>query len=118
MHVQGLELSDERICATIGSLAKPTASASGDAAAAISQLLPLQLGQSAPAKVAAGPALGPALSSGDVARALGVSVAVAAEQLLLAESRGVLCRDDGPEGLRFFRNFFKETKLLAAGMAH
>jgi ESCRT-II complex subunit VPS36 len=26
--------------------------------------------------------------------------------LLTAELKGFLCRDDGPEGLRFYRNFF------------
>ena len=33
--------------------------------------------------------------------------------LLTAELRGVLCRDDGPEGLRFFRNFFLDLPARA-----
>ncbi len=52
--------------------------------------------------------LGPALSASDVAQALQVPLAIAQEHLLLAEGAGVLCRDDGPEGLRFFKNFFVE----------
>lgn len=39
-------------------------------------------------------------------RALAISLPVAREHLLTAELKGVLCRDDGPEGLRFYRNFF------------
>lgn len=35
-----------------------------------------------------------------------VPVAVAKEQLLLAERVGVLCRDDAAAGLAFFRNIF------------
>lgn len=38
--------------------------------------------------------------------AVGVPVAVAREQLLLAERGGVLCRDDAAAGLAFFRNIF------------
>ena len=53
--------------------------------------------------------LGPGLSASDVAQALQVPLAIAQEHLLLAEGAGVLCRDDGPEGLRFFRNFFVEA---------
>ena len=41
-----------------------------------------------------------------ICRALAISLPVAREHLLTAEIRGVLCRDDGPEGLRFYRNFF------------
>ena len=40
----------------------------------------------------------------DASRALGLPPAVAREYLLAAEARGVLCRDDAPDGLRFFRN--------------
>ncbi len=38
----------------------------------------------------------------DVATAFNVSVVLAKEQLLLAEERQVLCRDESMEGLRFF----------------
>ncbi|KAK9816797.1 hypothetical protein WJX72_005199 [[Myrmecia] bisecta] len=61
--------------------------------------------------VQAGEGLGPALTASDVARALTIPVAIAAEHLLTAESRGVLCRDDGPEGLRFFANFFASVPM-------
>ena len=40
----------------------------------------------------------------DASRALGLPPAVVREYLLAAEARGVLCRDDAPDGLRFFRN--------------
>jgi ESCRT-II complex subunit VPS36 len=36
-------------------------------------------------------------------------VAVAKEQLLLAERVGMLCRDDAAQGLTFYRNFFPEV---------
>jgi ESCRT-II complex subunit VPS36 len=58
--------------------------------------------------------LGPPVTAVDVARALGCGTSVAAEHLALAESRGVLCRDYGPEGLRFFRNFFRDHAGLTA----
>ena len=35
-----------------------------------------------------------------------ISAVLAAEQLLLAEARGLLCRDDAVEGLRFYQNKF------------
>ncbi|BDA42551.1 probable vacuolar protein-sorting-associated protein 36 at C-terminar half [Coccomyxa sp. Obi] len=40
------------------------------------------------------------LTSSDVSAALSVPIAIASEHLLAAEACGVLCRDDGPEGLR------------------
>lgn len=46
------------------------------------------------------------ISASDVAKAMKVPVTIAQEHLLTAEQHRVLCRDDGPEGLRFFRNFF------------
>ena len=61
-----------------------------------------------------GPGLGPALTAHEVATALRVPVSIAAEHLSMAETAAVLCRDDGPEGLRFFRNFFKDATLAAA----
>eukprot|EP00246_Nothoceros_aenigmaticus_P013644 TRINITY_DN4796_c0_g1_i2.p1 TRINITY_DN4796_c0_g1~~TRINITY_DN4796_c0_g1_i2.p1 ORF type:complete len:134 (-),score=27.93 TRINITY_DN4796_c0_g1_i2:661-1062(-) len=48
----------------------------------------------------------------DAARALGIAPALVKEQLLAAESRGFLCRDDGPDGLRFFFNLFKEMNPI------
>ena len=57
--------------------------------------------------------LGAPLAASDVAAALAVPLAVAAEHLAAAEARGTLCRDDGPEGLRFFRNFFADADCVA-----
>lgn len=59
--------------------------------------------------------LGPALTASAVASALTVPLAIASEHLLTAEGSGILCRDDGAEGLRFFRNFF--TDLPASVIA-
>ncbi len=61
--------------------------------------------------VAADEGLGPAVTASDVASALTVPLPIASEHLLTAENRGVLCRDDGPEGLRFFRNFFLDIPI-------
>lgn len=36
----------------------------------------------------------------------GVSVVLAREQLISAESAGLLCRDESVNGLKFFPNFF------------
>eukprot|EP01025_Chloroclados_australasicus_P051888 TRINITY_DN6043_c0_g2_i1.p1 TRINITY_DN6043_c0_g2~~TRINITY_DN6043_c0_g2_i1.p1 ORF type:complete len:536 (-),score=76.62 TRINITY_DN6043_c0_g2_i1:243-1778(-) len=52
---------------------------------------------------------GVAVTSNQVAQKMGVPVSIAQEHLLLAEKKLVLCRDDGPEGLRFFRNFFMDS---------
>lgn len=63
------------------------------------------------AAMVSGPGLGPALTASDVATALKVPVPIAAEHLSTAELAAVLCRDDGPEGLRFYRNFFRDGVL-------
>lgn len=55
---------------------------------------------------------GGGLTAASVARELAVTLSVAQEQLLLAEHKGALCRDEGPDGLRFFANRFSE--FLAA----
>ncbi|CAK0763346.1 hypothetical protein CVIRNUC_003048 [Coccomyxa viridis] len=55
--------------------------------------------------------LGSSLTSSNVAAALHVPLAIASEHLLAAEGCGALCRDDGPEGLRFYRNVFADTAL-------
>lgn len=49
-----------------------------------------------------------ALTSLEVASELRVPLTIASEHLLLAERQGILCRDDGPHGLRFYKNFFNE----------
>lgn len=53
--------------------------------------------------------LGRGLSCTQYAMEAAVPVAVATEQLLLAERNGFLCRDDGPSGLYFYRNWFVEV---------
>lgn len=60
-----------------------------------------------------GPAPMTALTASDVASALMIPLPIASEHLLTAENRGVLCRDDGPEGLRFFHNFFTDIAIAA-----
>ncbi|CAM6122413.1 unnamed protein product [Calypogeia fissa] len=54
------------------------------------------------------------ISASDAARSLGIAPALAKEQLLAAENKGLLCRDDGEDGLRFFINFFVQPKPLWA----
>lgn len=61
-----------------------------------------------------GKGLGPALSVSAAAAALSVPLAIAQAHLATAEACGMLCRDDGPEGLRFFRNFFAESLTSGA----
>jgi len=52
-------------------------------------------------------AIGPGISRADVAEALNFPLAVAGEYLTEAEAQGLLCRDDGPEGVtRYYINFF------------
>ncbi len=58
--------------------------------------------------------LGPSITRVEVAVRLALPVPIAGEHLRMAEARGVLCRDDGPEGLRYFRNFFADADLVAA----
>ncbi|KAH9295024.1 hypothetical protein KI387_038612, partial [Taxus chinensis] len=55
-------------------------------------------------------ALQTGVGASEAARTLGVAPALAKEYLLMAESKGFLCRDDGPDGLRFYINFFKEVE--------
>ena len=42
----------------------------------------------------------------DVARLLKLPLQVSREQLLLAESRGVLCRDESAYGIAYYKNLF------------
>mmetsp|Transcript_13413 Transcript_13413/g.25644 ORF Transcript_13413/g.25644 Transcript_13413/m.25644 type:complete len:588 (-) Transcript_13413:289-2052(-) len=60
----------------------------------------------APAQVRASLGIGPGASASDTAAMLSIPLPLAQEYLLMAERRGAVCRDDGPEGLRFYRNFF------------
>eukprot|EP00879_Flechtneria_rotunda_P024552 GHRR01026031.1.p1 GENE.GHRR01026031.1~~GHRR01026031.1.p1 ORF type:complete len:417 (+),score=181.07 GHRR01026031.1:326-1576(+) len=96
--VQGSQFSDKQLCSKIEQLMQQKAAQKpdtliGDATAA--------------------PALGPPLSATDVSVKLALPLTLAREALFVAESAGVLCRDDGPEGLRFFRNFFRECQPIA-----
>ena len=50
--------------------------------------------------------IGQGISRDSVARTLDVPFATAAELIKAAESRGYLCRDDGPEGVTWYDNFF------------
>eukprot|EP00898_Chlorokybus_atmophyticus_P007091 jgi/Chlat1/7383/Chrsp6S07420 len=54
------------------------------------------------------------ISISDAAKALGVAPALAREQLLMAESYGLLCRDESADGLRFHDNFFKALQVATA----
>ena len=56
--------------------------------------------------------LGWGVTSTEVASALHVPLFVASEHLAAAERGGFLCRDDGPEGVRFYKNFFLTATLL------
>lgn len=122
--VQSTSHSDEEVCRRLAAMVAP-----GQAQQA------QQEGQPAPAlpagKVEAGGAggggvvqvtavaaaareLGPGITATDVSAQLAVPLPVASEHLLTAEGAGVLCRDDGPEGLRFFRNFFADLNCFAS----
>jgi len=46
------------------------------------------------------------LSALELAQKDAISVVLAREQLLITESRGLICRDDAPEGLLFYPNMF------------
>ena len=48
------------------------------------------------------------MSASDLAHHQNVSVTLAKEMLLQAELRGLVCRDDSQEGLRFYPNRFAE----------
>jgi ESCRT-II complex subunit VPS36 len=108
--VQGSQFSDEQLCRNIEQLLQSkiqqqqqqasSSMAFGDAAATAAAAAGVSL-------------LGPPLSATDVSAALSLPLTLAREALLVAESRGVVCRDDGPEGLRFFRNFFTEAQPVA-----
>ena len=60
-----------------------------------------------------GSGLGQPLTASEVAVAFGVPLSIAGEFLATAEGAAVLCRDDGTEGLRYFRNFFMDQVSVA-----
>lgn len=51
---------------------------------------------------------GRGITSRDVAERFGWSIGVAEEELEMAEENGVLCREEGIEGLKFWENFIDE----------
>ena len=117
--VQSASHSDEAVCSRLAAMVQPQPQAQAQA-----QPAPAADGSG---EAAAGPAaaadaadaallgtLGAAITRTEVAVSLGVPVAIAGEHLRVAEGRGVLCRDDGPEGLRFFRNFFSDPGVATA----
>lgn len=52
----------------------------------------------------------------EAARRFGWSVGVASEELEMAEEKGVLCREEGVEGLRFWENFLVDEKTRSEGL--
>ncbi|PYH79511.1 Vps36-domain-containing protein [Aspergillus uvarum CBS 121591] len=55
---------------------------------------------------------GRAVTAQEAAQRFGWSVGVAAEELEMAEDKGVLCREEGIEGLRFWANFLSDTSIV------
>ncbi|KAG0363281.1 Vacuolar protein-sorting-associated protein 36 [Gamsiella multidivaricata] len=53
----------------------------------------------------------PGLSAVELASAIQISVALAQEQLLMTEARGLICRDESVEGLRFYDNLFAKWEI-------
>lgn len=58
---------------------------------------------------------GRGVTAQEAARRFGWSVGVASEELEMAEDKGVLCREEGVEGLRFWENFFMDEEHLNDG---
>ncbi|KAF9149807.1 hypothetical protein BG015_008371 [Linnemannia schmuckeri] len=54
---------------------------------------------------------GSGLTAVELASAIQISVALAQEQLLMTEARGLICRDESVEGLRFFDNLFTHWEI-------
>lgn len=52
---------------------------------------------------------GSGVTAHDAAKRFGWSLGIATEELEMAEERGVLCREDSIEGLKFWLNFFDEV---------
>ncbi|MCJ1469404.1 hypothetical protein MMC07_008037 [Pseudocyphellaria aurata] len=57
-------------------------------------------------------AFGRGVTAQEAARRFGWSVGVASEELEMAEERGVLCQEEGVEGLRFWKNYLVEEAEL------
>ncbi|KAK3809555.1 MAG: EAP30/Vps36 family-domain-containing protein [Benniella sp.] len=54
---------------------------------------------------------GVGLTAVELAGAIQISVALAQEQLLMTEARGLICRDEAVEGLRFYDNLFAKWEI-------
>ncbi|KAG0016453.1 Vacuolar protein-sorting-associated protein 36 [Entomortierella chlamydospora] len=54
---------------------------------------------------------GDGLTAIELASAIQISVALAQEQLLMTEARGLICRDESVEGLRFYDNLFAKWEI-------
>ncbi|KAF9114607.1 hypothetical protein BGX27_010363 [Mortierella sp. AM989] len=54
---------------------------------------------------------GEGLTAVELASAIQISVALAQEQLLTTEARGLICRDESVEGLRFYDNLFAKWEI-------
>ncbi|KAJ5143022.1 uncharacterized protein N7515_001809 [Penicillium bovifimosum] len=55
---------------------------------------------------------GRSVTAQEVAHQFKWSVGVAAEELEMAEDRGILCREEGIEGLRFWRNYISSPEYV------
>ncbi|KAF9892234.1 hypothetical protein FE257_002011 [Aspergillus nanangensis] len=58
---------------------------------------------------------GRAISAQEAAQRFKWSVGVAAEELEMAEDKGILCREEGIEGLRFWRNYITSNPESQSG---
>ena len=56
-------------------------------------------------------AFGRGITAQEAAQRFGWSVGVASEELEMAEERGVLCREEGIEGLRFWENWIVDDQI-------
>ncbi|KAI8603423.1 EAP30/Vps36 family-domain-containing protein [Dissophora ornata] len=54
---------------------------------------------------------GAGLTAVELASAIQISVALAQEQLLMTEARGLICRDESVEGLRFYDNLIAKWEI-------
>lgn len=59
---------------------------------------------------------GRGVTAQEAARRFGWSVGVASEELEMAEEKGVLCREEGVEGLRFWENFLVDEQTRSEGL--
>ncbi|CZS91326.1 hypothetical protein WAI453_003622 [Rhynchosporium graminicola] len=60
---------------------------------------------------------GRGVTAQDAAERFGWSIGVAEEELEMAEERGVLCREEGVEGLKYWENWLDETQYPNRGCA-